>query len=51
MSVIYPAIYGIKESDDWFQEENGPVALIMALYRAIKNQNRASVYDERGILL
>ena len=30
---------------------DGAVALIMALDRAIRNENRASVYDERGILI
>jgi len=30
---------------------DGAVALIMALDRAIRNENRASVYDARGILV
>ncbi len=30
---------------------DGAVALIMALDRAIRNVNKASVYDERGILV
>jgi len=30
---------------------DGAVALIMALDRAIRNENRESVYDERGILI
>ena len=30
---------------------DGAVALVMALDRAIRNENRASVYDERGILV
>lgn len=30
---------------------DGAVALIMALDRAIRNENKASVYDERGILI
>ncbi|MGE5390895.1 MAG: terminase large subunit [Deltaproteobacteria bacterium] len=30
---------------------DGAVALIMALDRAIRNENRASIYDERGILI
>ena len=30
---------------------DGAVALVMALDRAIRNENRASVYDERGILI
>ncbi|MEA1961270.1 MAG: terminase TerL endonuclease subunit [Bacillota bacterium] len=30
---------------------DGAVALIMALDRAIRNENRSSVYDERGILV
>ncbi|CQR74971.1 Phage Terminase [Sporomusa ovata DSM 2662] len=30
---------------------DGAVALIMALDRAIRNMNKASVYDERGILI
>jgi len=30
---------------------DGAVALIMALDRAIRNENKASVYDERGILV
>ena len=30
---------------------DGAVALVMALDRAMKNQNSASVYDERGMLI
>ena len=30
---------------------DGAVALIMALDRAIRNENKASAYDERGILV
>jgi len=30
---------------------DGAVALIMALDRAIRNENKASIYDERGILV
>ena len=30
---------------------DGAVALIMALDRAIRNENKVSVYDERGILI
>ena len=30
---------------------DGAVALIMALDRAIRNENKGSVYDERGILV
>ena len=30
---------------------DGAVALIMALDRAIRNENRDSVYDNRGILI
>ena len=30
---------------------DGAVAMVMALDRAIRNENRASVYDERGILV
>jgi phage terminase large subunit-like protein len=30
---------------------DGAVALIMALDRAISNENKTSVYDERGILI
>ena len=30
---------------------DGAVALVMALDRAIRNENKASVYDERGILV
>lgn len=30
---------------------DGAVALIMALDRAIRNENKTSVYDERGILI
>ena len=30
---------------------DGAVALVMALDRAIRNENKSSVYDERGILV
>ena len=30
---------------------DGAVALIMALDRAIRNENKSSVYEERGILV
>jgi phage terminase large subunit-like protein len=30
---------------------DGVVAMIMALDRAIRNENKESVYDERGIIL
>jgi phage terminase large subunit-like protein len=30
---------------------DGAVALIMALDRALRNENKVSVYDERGILI
>ena len=32
------------------EKVDGAVALVMALDRAMKNQNSASVYDERGLL-
>ncbi|MBE5789970.1 MAG: hypothetical protein E7325_10025 [Clostridiales bacterium] len=33
------------------EKVDGAVALVMALDRAMKNQNSASVYDERGLLI
>ena len=33
------------------EKVDGAVALVMALDRAMKNQNGASVYDERGLLI
>ena len=33
------------------EEIDGAVAVIMALDRAIRNENKESVYDERGILI
>ena len=33
------------------EKVDGAVALVMALDRAMKNQNGSSVYDDRGLLI
>ena len=39
------------DKDKSTEKGDGAVALVMALDRAMKNQNGGSVYDDRGFLI